>query len=752
MKFGNSARILAAASALLLGGTMLAVTDAEARTNRAVLVAVTKYPNVQGADLVGPNNDAQLVREFLTTRAPVPFAPENVTLLADDVDGALASPTRQAIVDALANVAAKSERGDFVYLHFSGHGIQQPAADVKSEPDGLDEVFLPADIGPWVDRSKGIPSAFPDDDIGASIQAIRDKGAFVWIIIDACHSGTATRALDGEVTYRKIDPEQLGIPDSAFTEAIAEAGGASRSLEPEESRALALYATQTTKDIDDSTETGAESIVPGGMVAFFAAQTVETTPEMPLPRGSEDAKKLGLFTYTLFSKIAENPAQSYRQLGQSVMQEYAAQNRSRPTPLFEGNLDTPVFGTSGGEFVHQWRVKAEQGGLTVPAGTLHRLAPGTRLALLKSPADAIEDAIGYAEVRSAETLTSKLSPVESDGKARLSVKDVPDGAYARLAEVSFDTELVVARPAASGDFADEVAATNTLLDAIAANADIPVKIRLVDAGSDADLKLAVLSEQEVALLVADAGPGAMSATVDMANRAAISDDPRLWFLPPTAEVSLSEGRRPPSIGFAGSTPDGLETEVADNLTRIFRATNLARLAAANNFDTKEFDVQFKVKPAETDGTKPLETGTTPLVHPGDQVHLEAHNRSGRPVDINVLYIGSDYSIGHMYAERLHDGADVDLPLLEFNGSSYGVERMVVVLTEGSAITTMEDLSFLEQAGVRNMTRSASHPQGFSGLLRDIGDAPSTRGAMKLGKEPSAKGAVLIYPLENMPRG
>ena len=748
MGIGNSARTLAATLALLSGGAIL--TDAEARTNRALLVAVTKYPNVQGADLVGPNNDAQLVREFLTTSAPVPFAPEDVTMLADGLDGALTSPTRQAILDALDELAAKSERGDFVYLHLSGHGIQQPAADIASEPDGLDEVFLPADIKPWVDRSKGIPSAFADDEIGTAVQAIRDKGAFVWIVIDACHSGTATRALDGNVTNRKIDPDQLGIPEQAFKDAIFEAAGAStRSLGREETRALALYAKQTAGDAS-AAPTGGEPIMPGGMVAFFAAQTVETTPELPLPRGSEDAKKLGLFTYTLFSKLAQNPAVSYRQLGQSVMQEYAAQNRTRPTPLFEGNLDTPVFGTSTGEFVQQWRVKVEPSGMTIPAGTLHRLAPGTRLALLNSPADAIEDAIGYAEVRSVQPLMAKLSTVEFAGVARINPRDIPDGAYARLAEVAFDTELVVARPAPNPTFADEVSASNQLLKEIAGNEDTPVKIRLVDPEDDADLKMAVLSEQEVALLVVDAGPGAASAILEPGSRNAISDAPRLWFLPPTAEISLMEGRRPPSIGFEGSTPDGLQREVADNLTRIFRATNLARLAAANNFDNSEFEVAFKVKPAESDELTPLEAATTPVVHPGDQVHLEAHNRSGRPVDINVLYIGSDYSISHMYAERLHDGADVELPLLQFNDESFGVERMVVVLTEGSALTTTEDLSFLAQQGVRVMTRSAAHPEGFAGLLRDIGDAPSTRGAMKLGQAPASKGAVLIYPLENMP--
>ena len=752
MRGRRIASALAAAWALGAGVVLVGTADAQARTNRALLVAVTKYPNVKGADLVGPNNDALLVREFLTTRAPVVFAPENVMLLADGTDGARTSPTNQAIRDALAEIAQKSENGDFVYLHLSGHGIQQPAADVTAEPDGLDEVFLPADIRPWVDRSRGIPSAFADDEIGKAVQAIRDKGAFVWIVVDACHSGTATRALDGDVTYRKIDPDQLGIPDAAFAEAIGEAGGASRSVERQETRALALYAAQAGGALAESSESGAQAITPGGMVAFFAAQTVETTPEMPLPRGDENAIKMGLFTYTIFSAIAENPAQSYRQLGQSIMQAYAAQNRSRPTPLFEGNLDTPVFGTSSGEFVQQWKVKVESGGVTIPAGRLHRLGSGTKLALLKSAADPIEDAFGFAEVRSADTLTSTITTVEHDGKARVNPSDIPDGAIARLAEISFETQLVVSRPAPSSDFAGEVRATNALLDKIASGGDTPVNIKLVDAAESADLRLAVLSEQDVALLVADAGPGAMSASLDSGNRAAVSDAPRLWFLPPTAEISLAEGRRPPSIGFDGGTPDGLETEIADHLTRIFRATNLARLAAANNFDGKDFQVQFKIKRSDSDRTEPLETGTMPRVNPADQVHLEATNRTGRPIDINVLYVGSDYSISHMYAERLHDDSEIDLPLLEFTGSSYGVERMIVVLTEGSALTVVEDLSFLEQEGVRTMTRSALHPDGFAGLLRDIGSAPATRGAMRPGSGPSGKGAILIYPLENMPRG
>lgn len=746
----GAARRLAAA-ALLLGVAVLAPVAAEARTNHALIVAVTKYPNVKGADLIGPNNDAALLREYLTTSAPVPFAPENVAVLADGVEGAIASPTHQAIKDELARLTGRVERGDFVFLQLSGHGTQQPAVDPSSEPDGMDEVFLPSDIRQWTDPKKGIPSALADNEIGTALDALREKGAFVWIVIDACHSGTATRAAglgEQDVRERKLDPQLLDIPESAFGEAAAAASG-----QPEEGdRALLLYAEEKAGQLGDATPTGADAIVPGGMVAFFAAQTVETTPEMLLPRGAPDAKKYGLFTYTILSQLAANPNMSYRQLGQSVMQAYAAGNRSRPTPLFEGALDAPVFGTAGGDRVQQWKIRVQPTGISLPAGKLHRLTPGTRLAVLPSPSASPEEAMGYVEVRAADNLTARISPVAFDGKAALAPSAIPPNAYARLTEVVFDTELAVARPPANPRYATEIAEVNRLLDAIATASETPVRLRVVDATQPADLKLAVLSEEDVAILVADAGPGATSAKVDaISDRAAISAAPRLWFLPPTAEVSLDQGRRPPSIGFAGSTPEGLTSEVADSLVRIFRATNLARLAGASTFDPKEFEVSFRV--VRTDAAEPetLDAGKTPRVHPGDEVHLAAHNLAGGPVDINVLYIGSDYSISHMYAERLHGGSRVELPLLAFNDSSFGVERMVVVLTEGSAITAVEDLGFLAQEGVRQNTRSATHPEGFAGLLRDIGNAPATRGAMKLGQGASARGALLIYQLENMPR-
>lgn len=731
----TAARRLLAATAMSALGIGLLTGMAEARTNHAVLVAVTAYPNLPPrASLVGPNHDAVLVRDYLTTAAPVKFEPANVAVLADGVEGAAASPTREQILATLRTLAEKAERDDFVYLHFSGHGAQQPETKAGSETDGLDEIFLPADTDKWADQTKGVPNALQDDEIGAALDAIRDKGAFVWVIFDACHSGSATRAApigEDEMTERKLDFETLGIPAEAMAAAedASDAVSGTRGVgagEQEEERQAAFTLGVT--------PTGAEPTAKGGMVAFFAAQTIETTPEMPLPKGVEGAPKYGLFTFTLFSKLAENPNMTYRQLGHAVLQQYSADARQRPTPLFEGELDAPVFGSTGGERLMQWPLEIKGSSASLSAGLLHRLSPGTRLAIVPSPQSDLTDALGYVEVKSAKNLTSQVVPVAAEGMPALKLAEMPANAYARVAQIAVDFKLKVARPAATAGLGRPVELVNKLLDVLAAKKDKPFNIELVAPGEAADIRLAVLPENAVA----GAADGA-------------SEQPAIFFLPPSGDISLKDGNRPPLVRLG---PDFLKVAegTSDNLTRIFRATSLSRLAAASDYRPDQVSVEFKIKREEADELQPLQEATVPVVNPGDQVHILAKNNSTKIVDINILYIGSDYSITHIDAQRLVPGATIEEGLLAFTDASFGMERMVAVLTEAPPQSEIEDLSFLEQGGVP-ATRSASvgGDRGFMGMIEDIAGAPSTRAAMKLSDSGGSKGAVLIFPMETEPR-
>ena len=79
--------------------------------------------------------------------------------------------------------------------------------------------------------------------------------------------------------------------------------------------------------------------------------------------------------------------------------------------------------------------------------------------------------------------------------------------------------------------------------------------------------------------------------------------------------------------------------------------------------------------------EPLQAASVPRVSPGDEVHVLAKNQSTKLVDINVLYVGSDYSITHIVAERLVAGATLEEGLLAFTDTSFGMERMIAVLTE-----------------------------------------------------------------------
>ena len=712
MKSMVAAACFAASVALGLG---LDLADAQARTNRALVIGVSDYDNLPRNEwLEGARHDAELVRDFLRANRAVPFEPSNVTVLASGIEGA-ARPTRAGIMDAFAALARDAAPGDFVYIHYSGHGSQQPERVAGQEQDGLDEILLPADVTPSPDGKVGMGNVILDDEIGAALDAIRDRGAFVWIVIDACHSGTATRAVGTREKERKISPEATGI--SAETLAAARRGATRGGAERE-----------SAFTVEDGVEMGGR----GGLVAFFGAQTVETAPELPLPDKATDARMYGLFTYTLMTQLAGNPAVTYRQLSQGILQHYSAMNRTKPTPLFEGDLDAPVFGADPGGEVLQWKLTVNEAGISLPAGRLHRIVPGTKLAVLASPLADMSEAIGYLDVRSATNLSSRLLPADYGGRRALPVTEIPDGAYARVAELEVSFELVVARPPPAPGLEAQVAAANAALDAVAADTKAPIKLRVVDAGSDADIRLAVIAPSAVAGAEPDA-----------------SAQPVLWLLPPSGEITLAPGRRPPSVALDADT----QRQLASGLVLISRATNLSRLAGASDFRASDIAVSFLVERAGAEGDfEPVEAGSVPILHPGDSIYVKASNTSRRPVDLNVLYVGSDYQIYSATEPiRLHEREELpQTGLFTVSEGTFGNERLIAVLTEALPQTPTLDLGYLAQPGVRQATRSSAAPEGFAGLLSDIATAPSTRDVKRFQDKRGTKGAVLVYPVETAP--
>ena len=191
-----------------------------------------------------------------------------------------------------------------------------------------------------------------------------------------------------------------------------------------------------------------------------------------------------------------------------------------------------------------------------------------------------------------------------------------------------------------------------MLDELLAGPDKKFNIVLVDAGQSADIRLAVLRENAISGAAADA-----------------TDQPALWFLPASGDVTLRDGSRPPLVIIHTDDRAKLTAAVNDNLTTIFRATSLSRLAAASDYRPEEVSVEFLIKRQPSGEMQPLLAASVPRVSPGDEVHVLARNQSTKLVDINVLYVGSDYSITHIVAERMVAGATLEEGLLAFTDSS-----------------------------------------------------------------------------------
>ncbi|MCD8285470.1 MAG: caspase family protein [Prevotellaceae bacterium] len=103
--------------------------------------------------------------------------------------------TKEGIVSAFGALRGRCKQGDIVYVHFSGHGQQMTDLD-GDEEDGLDETWVPYDAcRKPCERDQG-ERHLSDDEVFRLLSSIRkaigEQGKLL-VVIDACHSGDASR-------------------------------------------------------------------------------------------------------------------------------------------------------------------------------------------------------------------------------------------------------------------------------------------------------------------------------------------------------------------------------------------------------------------------------------------------------------------------------------------------------------------------------------------------------------------------------
>jgi len=247
-----------------------------------------------------------------------------ITVLADQLLGSDLAPTKANIVAALTATALKLNAGDSVWLYFAGHGSQQPQPPGARtpEPDGLDEVFLPQDVGHWDGEIAAIRNAIVDDELGDAIERMRAKGADVIAIFDTCHAADSVRGANAAETLRAVPPAELGVPRVVRQ----------RMLAPTQKTHQTIGPTNNPNSGNDSS-----AFKRGHLTALYASAAFESTPELRVPRWSPIGKKRGLFTYHLLEVWSAQPNESPTKVIETVRDRYRAMGRRSPTPSMESD-------------------------------------------------------------------------------------------------------------------------------------------------------------------------------------------------------------------------------------------------------------------------------------------------------------------------------------------------------------------------------------------------------------------------------
>lgn len=652
-------------------------------TSYALLVGCTQYDHLpQGQHLLGPANDARLLGSLLKSKFQ--FSGDHIVLLVEDRKRLDHRPSRANILRQLDWLANQAGPHDRVVVLLAGHGSQQPDDETDPddfEPDGLDEVFCPCDVKPPSDGGNVIENGIVDDELRKQLAAIAARGAAVWLIVDACHSGTAARG-----------------------------GGAARGLPAEQF--ISAAALDRTRRHGKSVESGAQLLsdsataadAPADVVAIYASSADEPTFEERLPAGAPDGRTHGLLSFALSQVLTQAAAPlTWRELIEQIQKRYLAQGRMSPTPSLEGpNIDREVLGQKQWPGRPRVTLAVRANGYRIDAGAVHEITPGSILAVFPPPnasrRSAMTAPLGHVRVDQVRAFDSSVSPVAYGGKP--AAPNIPNGAQCRLVHVDYRLH----RLKVAADSRDAVA--KTCLTALAS-----------DSGS---LVAEVADARQADWLLQRYSTG--------------------LFLVPASGAPPPESSQASWFGPAPS--DDTTAWLAERLKRIRRATALLQLAAQTTSDESPVDVAVRLVqfsgPNDAQG-KPLQLGAGTVSLPEERmVAFRIRNDSPFAVDVTLLFVDNNYGLlpyfprpGTTGDNRLSPGQELTTSRAVVSGPTFGREYMVVIALRAHPGTSPVDFSFLSQPSVERVPRGASDRGVLEELLFTALDGADLRGGLDL---------------------
>lgn len=223
------------------------------------MIGIDEYP-IAHHRLRGCVNDMKAVKEYVEER----FDKDNFNLHIQTLENEQA--TRQNIIDGFLNHLTQAGENDIAFIHYSGHGSQEPAPEEfwHEEPDKLNESMVC-----WDSRMPG-GYDLVGKEVSYLISKVAEKDPHVVVLFDCCHSGSGTRDTDSSIRSR-----------------MAEVGNSNRPLEE--------YIGYKEYEITTSPEGKRQATPPRGRhILLAAAKDSETAKETIM-----DGKQGGVFTHSL---------------------------------------------------------------------------------------------------------------------------------------------------------------------------------------------------------------------------------------------------------------------------------------------------------------------------------------------------------------------------------------------------------------------------------------------------------------------
>ncbi|KAL9609951.1 MAG: hypothetical protein Q9167_005324 [Letrouitia subvulpina] len=162
-------------------------------THYAILIGIDAYPN---SPLESCVRDVQKIKECLESKVPW----VNIqTLTASGGDTPLQHPeswpTCRNVTSALETVTSQAQPGDFIYIHYSGHGTRlDPCYEFSSQSTGDLALVL-------LDEHSNQERFLLGPRLAGLLKSMVDKALVITLVLDCCFSASVYRNGDPNVRY-----------------------------------------------------------------------------------------------------------------------------------------------------------------------------------------------------------------------------------------------------------------------------------------------------------------------------------------------------------------------------------------------------------------------------------------------------------------------------------------------------------------------------------------------------------------------